>query len=66
MKDRYDFAKGVRGKFHQPGAVFKLPVYLDAEIESYLARSAQARGVELDEIVNQFLKRDIEIIEAAK
>lgn len=66
MKDHYDFAKGVRGKFHQPGAVFKLPVYLDAEIESYLARSAQARGVELDELVNQLLKRDIEIIEAAK
>jgi hypothetical protein len=66
MKDRYDFAKGVRGKFHQPGAVFKLPVHLDAEIESYLARSAQARGVELDELVNQLLKRDIEIIEAAK
>lgn len=66
MKDRYDFAKGVRGKFHQPGAVFKLPVYLDAEIESYLARSALARGVELDELVNQLLKRDIEIIEAAK
>ena len=66
MKERYDFTKGVRGRFHQPGAVFKLPVYLDSEVESYLARSAQARGLELDELVNQLLKRDIEIIEAAK
>ena len=66
MKERYDFAKGLRGKFHQPGAVFKLPVYLDPEVESYLARSAQARGLELDELVNQLLKRDIEIIESAK
>lgn len=40
MKERYDFAKGVRDKFHQPGAVFKL---LDSEVESCLARRTQAR-----------------------
>jgi hypothetical protein len=63
MKQRYDFSKGARGKFYKPGAAFKLPVYLDAEVEGYLAKCAQAKGVELDELVNQLLKREIEIIE---
>jgi hypothetical protein len=34
--------------------------YLDAEM-NYLARRAQAKGIELDELVNQLLKREIEI-----
>jgi hypothetical protein len=63
MKQRYDFSKGVRGKFYKPGATFKLPVYLDAEVEGYLAKRAQAKGMELDELVNQLLKHEIEIIE---
>ncbi len=63
MKQRYDFSKGVRGKFFKPGAAFKLPVYLDAEVEGYLAKRAQAKGVELDELVNELLRHQIEIIE---
>ena len=66
MKQRYDFSKGVRGKFYKPDATFKLPVYLDAEVEGYLAKRAQAKGVELDELVNQLLKREIEIIESGE
>lgn len=66
MKERYDFSKGVRGKFFKPEAAFKLPVYLDAEVEGYLAKRAQAKGVELDELVNQLLKREIESIEGGE
>lgn len=66
MKQRYDFSKGVRGKFFKPEVTFKLPVYLDAEIEGYLAKRAQDTGVELDELVNQLLKREIESIEGGE
>ena len=66
MKDHYDFTKGVRGKFFNPGAVFKLPVYLDENVQSYLAARADARGIDLSDLVNQLLKKDIELIEAAK
>jgi len=52
MKQRYDFSKGVHGKFYKPEAAFKLPVYLDAEVEGYLAKRPQANGVDLDEPVN--------------
>jgi len=40
-------------------------VCLDAEVEGYLARRAQAKGV-VDELVNQLLKREIEIIESGE
>ena len=66
MKDHYDFSKGVRGKFYRPSAVFRLPVYLDEKVESYLAAKADAKGVELSDLVNDLLKREIEIIEAVK
>jgi len=41
-------------------------VYLDAEVEGFLAKRAQAKGVELEELVNQLLKREIEIIEGGE
>lgn len=66
MKQRYDFSKGERGKFYRPNAVFKLPVYLDEDIEEYLAKKAEAKGVELSELVNDLLKKDIELIEAGR
>lgn len=66
MKDRYDFSKGERGKFYRKDAVFRLPVYLDEKVQDYLAAKAEAKGVELAELVNDMLKKDIEIIEAVK
>ena len=66
MKERYDFSKGVRGKFYQPDAAFRLPVYLDEKVQTYLAARADAKGIDLSELVNDLLKKDIELIEAAK
>jgi hypothetical protein len=66
MKDEYDFSKGVRGKFYRPGAKLMLPVYLDHEVQNYLAQRAAQRGVELSELVNDLLRKDIELIEAGK
>lgn len=66
MKDHYDFSKGVRGKFFNPDAVFKLPVYLDENVQSYLTARADAKGIDLSDLVNQLLKKDIELIEAGK
>ncbi len=56
MKERYDFSKGVRGKFYQPDALFRLPVYLDEKVQTYLAARADAKGMDLSELVNDLLK----------
>lgn len=66
MKDKYDFSKGVRGKFYRPDAVFKEPIYLDDEVQTWLATCADSKGVDLSTLVNTLLKKEIEIIEAVR
>lgn len=66
MKAEYDFSKGVRGKFYRPGIQLQLPVYLDDEVLVYLKERAKSKGVEVNRLVNDMLKRDIELIEAVK
>jgi hypothetical protein len=66
MPAEIDFSKGVRRKFFKPGAAVNLPVYLDAEVQAYLSARAKARGVEVGQLVNELLKKDIELIEAAR
>ena len=66
MKDHYDFSKGQRGKVYRSGAILRLPVYLDELVQSYLTAKADAKGVDLADLVNDMLKKDIEIIEMAR
>ena len=66
MKDHYDFSKGVRGKFYKEGATFRLPVYLDERVQDYLAAKAEARGMELADLVNDMLRKDIDLIELGR
>ncbi|HEU4602915.1 MAG TPA: hypothetical protein VFS24_13145 [Steroidobacteraceae bacterium] len=61
-----DFSGGARGKFHQHGTTLKLPVYLDAEVQSRLTRLANDKGVDFSTLVNAMLRKDIELIEMAK
>lgn len=39
---------------------------LEAEVQDYLAARAKARGIEVGQLVNELLKKDIELIEAAR
>ena len=66
MKAHYDFSKGQRGKFYNADAVFKLPVYLNEKVEAYLAAKAAIKGIELSDLVNDLLQKDIDLIEAGK
>jgi hypothetical protein len=61
-----DFTGGTRGKFYRPGATLNLPLYLDAEVQSRLTTLANAKGVDFSTLVNNMLRKDIELIEMAK
>ena len=61
-----DFAGGARGKFYRADAKLKLPVYLDAEVQAYLINIASKKGIQVSDLANDLLKREIEIIEAIK
>ena len=66
MPTEIDFAGGTRGKFYQSGATLNLPVYLDSELQTRLAKLASAKGVDFSTLVNAMLRKDIELIEMAK
>jgi len=54
-------ADAVRGKHNAgPDVVFPIPVYLEPDIRAFLMRRATSKGVPLDRLVNDLLKRDIE------
>ena len=65
MKPEYNFATGERAKFHRPDASLQVPVYLEPDVLAFLSAKAEKKGVEIDRIVNDLLKRDIGIIEIA-
>lgn len=66
MKKEYDFSKGERGRFFREGARLNVPVYLDDEVGEYLQARAEAKGLEVGRLVNDLLRREIEIIESVK
>ncbi len=66
MKNEYDFSNAERGKFYRPDAQLIPPVHIDPEILSYLSARADALDKSLDELVNELLRKEIEIIEGRK
>jgi hypothetical protein len=66
MKKEYDFSKAQRGKFYHPDAKINLPIYLEEDVKNYLSERAKAKGIELGDMVNDLLKKDIALIEGVK
>jgi cytidylate kinase len=63
MKQEYDFSKAVRGKFYRKGAQLRLPIYLDAKLQEQVERLAEKNGKDVSEMVNQFVRKEVEVIE---
>ena len=63
MKREYDFSKAVRGNFYRKGAELRLPIYLDAKLQTQLESLAQKKGKDIGEMVNQLVKKELELIE---
>ncbi len=63
MKREYDFSKAERGRFYRKGAELRLPIYLDARLQTRLERIARKKGKDMSEIVNQFVRKEVELIE---
>ena len=66
MPDEIDFSGGNRGQFHRAGAQLQLPVYLEHHVQERLAQLADAKGMELSTLINELLKKDIELIEIGR
>ena len=68
MREEYDFSGAERGKYFDPEAQYSVPLYLEADVLSYFAAKAkaEAEGVDLNALVNDLLKKDIDLIEGVK
>lgn len=64
MKKEYDFSKGERGKFYHKDAEMYLPVYLEQDTVDILKKLSKNKGVDIGTIVNEWIRKDISIVEA--
>ena len=61
MKDEYDFSNAEQGKFYVPVEDIQLPIYLDKDIIQYLNEKGMTKPESLQSLVNDLLRKDIEI-----
>jgi len=66
IKQEHDFSAAERGKFHHPEMELAPPIHLEPGVLNWLTSRAQSKGTTLNELVNELLKKDIELIETAK
>ena len=66
MRQEYDSSKGERGRFYHENARLIRPVYLEEDVQLYLDEQAESKGMEVSQLVNEMLRRDIALIETAK
>ena len=66
MKPEYDFSKGERGKFYRPDVELRIPVYLQKDIGEFLQKLASEKGTDVETIVNDWLRRNIGLVETTK
>jgi len=62
MKDEYDFSAAVKGKFYRDGAELRRPIYLDAELQVQLEHIARRTGKDIGDVVNQLVRKEVELI----
>jgi hypothetical protein len=63
MKDEYDFSNAERGRFYHSDAQLNIPVYLDQDVENWFAEKAKIKGVNLQSLINELLRKDISLIQ---
>ena len=66
MRREYDFSKGVRGKFYRRYVELRLPVYLDNKLRAQIEVIAKKKGKDVGDIVNDLLRKEIELLDKYK
>ena len=66
MKKKYDFSKGVKGKFHIPANEIELPIYLNKDNLEYYMNLSKEKNMDITKLVNRLLSKDRELIDTLK
>ena len=62
VKKEYDFSKAEQGKFYRPIEKLEIPVYLDKEVERFCSQKALKSNLDLEQIVNTILRKEMELL----
>ena len=62
MKKKYDFSKGVKGKFYVSKEEISLPLYLSKKNQDFYLKLANKKNIPLSDLINSLLSKDKEII----
>ena len=62
MKKEYDFTKADRGQFYRDGAKLRLPIYLDAKLQSQVEGIASRSGRDFQDVVNRIVDKEVRLI----
>jgi hypothetical protein len=66
MKTQYDFSHAERGKFYHPDAVFSFPVYLEPDVDDFMIRLADEKGLDIQRLVNDWLRVSIQLLRSVQ
>ncbi|MDY7005864.1 MAG: hypothetical protein SWX82_18520 [Cyanobacteriota bacterium] len=59
MKSEYDFSQAQQGKFYHPDAKFNYSIYLEPDVEQFIAKIAEQKKVDVQILVNEWLRNHI-------
>jgi hypothetical protein len=62
MKKEYDFTNAQQGRFYIPIEEIEAPIYLEKDVASFFTEKLKARNITLPSLINELLRKDIEII----
>jgi hypothetical protein len=63
VKPEYDFSGGERGKFSHADAELDIPIYLDPDVAVFVQKVAAKKGVDVETIVNDWIRKDMTFLE---
>jgi hypothetical protein len=63
MKEEYDFSGGERGKIYHADADLDIPIYLDPDVAAFVQKVAAKKGVDVETIVNDWIRKDMAFLE---
>jgi len=66
MRTQYDFSHAERGKFYHPDAVFSFPVYLEPDVDDFMSRLADEKGLDIQRLVNGWRRVSIQLLRSVQ
>lgn len=65
MRRGYDFSRAVRGKFYRPAEELRIPIYLAPDVDRRLRnRTSRRRRTDVSKVVNQILRKELEVLDS--